>query len=440
MMNKGMNPWVLMLLFLIVREFLPAEIPLEKAVETGIRSDFQYRNQLLEQDISRLNREKTRMKKLFQLDFAGSYLFKSQQMAIEFPETPLMPGVTMPGREIEAGAKHNYDLKISLAQPIFTGGMLSNAVELETQKQILANHQTTLREIEVAGKIKTSYFTCRLLENKRKSLSLLLENLELHLKQIGDWYNEELVRQSDLLETEMQISETRMNMEELNRLLEEEKINFARLCTFNVEEIEKTYDEPVGTREESLEYFKTHHPVLKAIDSHIRSLVLQGKITTGQYLPQVNGFAGIHYGRPGIDFFKNDWMLYFEGGISVNLKVFDWERLKKEKKIVDFSLRQMDNRKEETITEARKNLAQLYAGKESIEKQLTLLEKLVETAERDANLKKELYKEQQVSNIDYLSSLLKKERYQSMKNERTMEYQLVKLAINTLIGRYGEKK
>jgi outer membrane protein TolC len=439
-MKTHMKRIVVILMMSWANGLVMGEIPLKQAIETGTRMDSQYKNHLLEHDIGRLNRAKARMKTLFQLDFGGSYLFKSQQMEILFPDVHPAPGAAMPGSKITAGAKHNYDLKLSLVQPIFTGGVLANAVKLETQKQILTKHQTALREIEVAAKIKSSYFTYRLLENKKKSLSLLIKSLKLHLKKITDFYREDLVKKSDLLETEMKLLEIEMKLEDLNQLLEEEKINFAGLCTFNIDDIEKIYDETNGTLRESMEFFKARHPVLKTIDNNIQSLFLRKKITSGQYLPRVNGFAELHYGKPGIDFFKNEWSLYFQGGIAVNFKIFDWNRLRKDKKIVDFSIQQLYNRKEGLITETEKALAQMYAKKRTIEKQLELVEKLVTAAARDAALKEELYKEHQVANIDYLVSLLTKERYQSMKNERAVEYQMVKLRINTLIGRCGEEK
>ena len=77
--------------FFIFTTLLPAgKIPLKKAVETGIQKDSQYKNRLLDSKITRLDQQKARMKRLFNLDFSGSYLFKSQQMEISFPSS--MPG------------------------------------------------------------------------------------------------------------------------------------------------------------------------------------------------------------------------------------------------------------------------------------------------------------------------------------------------------------
>jgi hypothetical protein len=86
----------------------------------------------------------------------------------------------------------------------------------------------------------------------------------------------------------------------------------------------------------------------------------------------------------------------------------------------------------------KKKLTQLYAKKNSIEKQLKLVKRMVKFASEDAGLKEELLKEQQVSNIDYLSALLDRERYESMQNELLLQVRLIKLNINTLIGRYGD--
>ena len=419
------------------RESNKRKISLETAVEKGIQRDSQHKNRLLDTEISGLNQKKARKKKLFYVDLGGSYFFKSQQMEIAFPASSPAPGVVIPGMNITAGAKHNYDFKLSLVQPIFTGGILSNHVKLETQKQLREKYNTDSRKIEVAGMIKSSYFTCRLLESKKKSLTLLIRNLELHYKRLNDLYKEELVKKSDLLETQIKISETEMKHEELNQLLKEEKINFTRLCGFAVEEVEKKYDESISTLTESLSFFKAHHPALKTIDQNISMLYLQKKIAAGNYLPRVQGFAELHYGKPGIDFFKNEWSLYFQGGINVNYRIFDGNQLKIEKKTADMGIRKLDNHKEDLVLEVKKKLTQLYAKKKSIEKQWDLIKSMVKLASEDAALKEELVREKQVSNIDYLSALLDKERYESIQNELLLQLRLIKLNINTLIGRYG---
>ncbi|MGE5340807.1 MAG: TolC family protein [Candidatus Omnitrophota bacterium] len=407
----------------------PLPIPLMKAIEIGIQQDSRYKNQLLSESMAHTNRIRATLKKYFNLDLGGSYLYKSETMEITF----------FPGRIIEAGAKNNYDIKVALTQPLFTGNILANSIKMEAEKEKAETSKTEMLKIELAGRIKTSYFTCRLLENKKKTLEVLAENIRLHLKRLHALYAEEQIKKSDVIETEMQLAETNMTIEDLNRALTEEKINFKKLSTLDIDAIEPTYTESaIGSMDEALSFFKTQHPVLHSMNQNIQFLVLRKRISSGAYLPQINGFAEIHYGKPGIDFFKNKWSLYFQGGIGVNLKLFDWNQLKYEHAIADKSMEQVNNQKTDLIAEAEKNLAQLYSRKASLENQLETLENLMRAAAENASLKEDLYKESQISNIDYLSALLTRERYESLKEEKSVEYQLVKTNINTVIGRTGQ--
>lgn len=427
-MNKNRMLQALALAVLLTGSvFLCAEIPLRQAVETGVREDAQYQNHLSDMDISRLNQVKARLNKRFNLDFSGSYLFKSQQMEIGF----------LPGQSFTAGSRHNYDLKLALTQPFYTGGMLSSGVKLERQNEAVVRLRSELRALQVAGRIKLSYFTYRLLESKKKSLSLLVENLELHLERIQAFYREELVKKSDILETELKIAEAKLTLADLARAMEEENILFKRLCTLEISGIEPDYREAVGTEAEMLAYFSAHHPALRVLSESAEGLRIRKRLNAGAYLPQVFGFAQLHYGKPGIDFFKDSWSFYFQGGVSINLKVFDWSRLKKDQAVTDHSLRQLENRKAALLADARKGLGQLYARKRAIESQVGLLGRMAALAAEDARLKEQLYKENQAANIDYLSALLNKEKYESQRSERKVELQMVNININTLVGRNG---
>jgi outer membrane protein TolC len=288
--------------------------------------------------------------------------------------------------------------------------------------------------MQITGEIKSSYFSYHLLVNKKKSLQLLINNLQLHFKRVTDLYKEDLIKKSDLLETELKMVEAKMNVETVKRKIEEEKIRFNRLTTYDVNQIESNYHEIAGTFNESVDRFASFHPTLKNIGHQVRLLQLQKKIVSGKYLPQVAGFAQLHYGRPGIDFFKNQWSLYFQGGLSASMKLFDWHKKKQDHQVADASIRQLENRKQELLIEVKKNLKQLYTGLRSIESQLTLAKQLASTAGEDAQLKEELYKENQSANIDYLSALINKERYEAMQQEFIFQGQLLKMTINMLVG------
>lgn len=401
-----------------------AGVSLEEAIQKGLERAVGYRNQVLEEKSLELEKKTAQMKRYFSLDSAASYVFKSEQMEIMFP-----------GISLKAGAKHNYDLNLSLKQPLFTGNILSNGVKLSELELAAAQSQTLLEKIDSAAEIKSSYFNYHLLLDKKDSLETLIRQLGLHLKKIEDFYKEELVRKTDLLETRRKLQEQQLNVEDLNRLIAAEKFHFERLCGLDIDVVDAGYVENVADYGGALAVFKVSHPLLKTMDRNLAMLFTRGKMVKGGYLPQVAGFAELHYGRPGVDFFKNRWQLYFQGGVSFSLKLFDWDKKKRELLVLDYAGEKVKNQRDDFVLEGEKLLKQLFDAKGSMEKKIGILDELVRTAEEDVGLKENLYREQQVSNIDYLDALTTKERYESMKKETMMQLELVKVSINRVIGK-----
>jgi len=410
------------------------KIPLKKAITDGIRISHEFKNNLLDEQTAELQRQQSEKQKLFHLDFNANYLFRSETMVIDTPSFYL-PGIgALAGQQIEAGLKHNYDMKLSAVQPLFTGGILSNTVKTEEIRKAVEANRSKLKQNEIAARIKTSFFNYLYLIHKKESLTALQKTLNLHHRKQKNLFREGLVKKSDILETLSRFEELNLNIEDIEQAIEIERIHFRNLCSYDPEEIDKSYTEKTGSREESLSYFKHHHPVLKNLQSQIEMLTLKQKILAGKYLPQVNSFAEIHYGKPGIDFFKKEWSFYFQGGITLNLPIFDWSRLKGDKKVLDIQIRKLDNQQKNIIKEASKNLEQLFAARETIKNKLTNIEQLIDYSREDAELKAGLYQEKQIPNIDLLTALSYAEKYPLMKQELLIQLEQVKVKINTLIG------
>jgi len=334
------------LFFLITAFFcntLFSNIPLKIAIKNAIKMDVNYKNQVLEEKSAQIKKKNAQMRKLFSINSNLSYVFKSEKIKIEFP------GATM-----YAGSKNNYDINLSLQQPIFSGNILSNLSNMEEINLAIEKNKTLLKKIEIVFKIKSSYFNYVFLQNKKKSLNYLIKVLNLHYRKIKNLYKEELVKKTDLLETERKVEELYINLEDLNSMIINEKITFKKLCKMNINEIDKNYHENIKDYESAFVEFKKSHPVLKTIDEKIRHLSYKSKIIKGEYLPQITGFAEIHYGKPGIDFFRNEWETYFQAGVNVNLKIFNWNKQKRDLNIIKYSNQKIINEKEDFILEGEK--------------------------------------------------------------------------------------
>ena len=414
------------------------KISLETAIAEGLKKDGNYLNAVLDEERADLQWRLAAKNKLFRLGFDGNYLYRSETMVIEFAPTPIPGGGLIPGREIEAGLNHNFDLKLGLTQPLFTGGILANSVrQAEVDKTVQAN-QKFLMENEISGLIKSSYFQYLFLVRRQESFNTLKKTLDLHLRRIENLLDEGLARKSDLLETLSQVEEVQLNIKDTEQAVESERIHFRKLCGFNPEEIDDTYREKPASQDEAVAYFKEHHPVLKNLQNQVEMISLQKKITAGKYLPQVSGFAELHYGKPGIDYFAKKWSLYFQGGIVVTIPVFDWNRLRGEKAIQDLQQQKIVNQRNQFVREITASLENLYSVLQKLEEKRGHVMQLIAYSEEDAGLKEALYAERQIPNVDYLTALLAREKNALAAEELRIQIEKTRVGINTLIGKNKE--
>jgi len=414
------------------------KISLAQAIQEGLRQNAAYLDASLDLQEADLRLRLSEEDRKFRLGFDASYLYRSETMHILFPSATLPGGITIPGREIEAGLHHAYDFKLGLTQPLFTGGILSQSIKREELNQSLAAAGLTLKKNAFAGKVKSSYFRFQLLDLGRRSLLTFEETLLLHLRKIENLLAERLVPRTDLLETLSEIEKVRLSVNDFDQAIAAERIRFHRLCGFFPEQIDGSYAEESVTREEALSYFLEHHPGLAALSRREEMVAIQEKIVSGKYLPQVRAFAELHYGKPGVDFFKKEWSLYFQGGIVFSVPVFNWNRLRSDKGLLEVQARRIRNQREDLLREVTSSLDRLYASLKMLEEKGEHLSRLLELAEEEVELKDALYAERQIPNVDYLTALLARQKNALALQEVRIQTEAVRADINTLIGKNVE--
>ncbi|MBD3415307.1 MAG: hypothetical protein GF421_12870 [Candidatus Aminicenantes bacterium] len=431
-----------LILSVILFFFMPLDasenMSLEQAIKDGLRMSGAYQNRFLSQKQAAIRLKQSSKNKLFHLELNANYVYRSETMTVEFPGVQIPGMVSIPGQSFEAGLHHNYDVFLSLSQPLFTGGVLSNAVKTDKVREAVEMNQTELEKSSLVGQIKSSFFDYRIALSRKKAAMSLHKKLELHSQKLNDLFSEGLVQKTDLLETRARLEETEMRIHECEQALDQIRIVFHQMCGHYPEEIDLDYQEEGQTREQAFRYFQEHHPILKTLQGQKKIFELQRKSTEGRYLPTVNGFAELHYGKPGIDFFEKEWTLYFQGGVVLNVPVFKWNQRSKEGRIVDIQIQKLNNQRDDFIKEASKNLNQLFSVKKALIQKIENIENMKGYSQQDAELKKALYQEKQIPNKDYLAALQAEKKYDAMKNEVLLQIEKIKVKINTLICRTKE--
>jgi outer membrane protein TolC len=431
---------ILFMFLLAIVFVLPAEVTLSQAVANAWRLNRVLQNQRYQADAAGVSKLTAMEQKKFSVYFNGSYRYSSDKIEVKAADFAIPTATSIPpGTIILSAPADNFDLKLSLLQPVFAGGVLRNAVKMEELREISELHLARLRQIEVTGKVKVSYFSYRLACKKRDALVLFLSNLNLHLGKLENLFREELLKKTDLLETRAQVDETKLNLQDLEQLLLAEALNFENLCGYSPLDIRGDANESAEDYAQAWEFFKAHHPLLQSLAERARVFQVQKKSIAGSYLPQLSVFAEMHYGRPGQNFFKDRWTFYIQGGASVTMPVFNWNKSGRDKTLVDIAARQLENQRLDFIESSEKSLRQLYLAKAAIENKLLLLDNLVGYAAEGAQMKEKLYEENQIDHTDYLAALTAHERYLANREELLAQMEVLKVNIHALIGKGGDE-
>jgi outer membrane protein TolC len=420
---------------------LPAKVTLSRAVADAWAISGSLDSQRLEEKAAAVAGLTALRQKYFSVYFNGSYRYTSDKIQVKASDFPFPLGPSVPADTVILSAPSgSMDLKLSLVQPLYSGGCLSNAVKTEAAREASEKDLTRLKKIELAGVVKSSYFNYLLYCKKRDSLNFFLSSLEIHLHKVENLYAEELARRSDLLETQAKADEVRLNLEDLEQLIAAEGVHFSSLCGHEPQDI----DFQASARQESFaaawEFFLSGHPLLRSLDERARLIQVQRRSVSGAYLPQVSAFAEMHYGRPGQNYFLDRWTFYVTGGLGVSLPVFNWNKRGRDLELADIALRKLEDQRADFVRESERGLRQLFLYRDSLEKKRSLLDRLAANAEEDIRLKEKLYEESQIDHSDLLAAMASQEKYLADREGLAAQLEMLKVSIDTLTGKCEEEE
>jgi outer membrane protein TolC len=117
------------------------------------------------------------------------------------------------------------------------------------------------------------------------------------------------------------------------------------------------------------------------------------------------------------------------------MPLFNWGKMKRETGIADLAIRKSESLRDEFMRETEKAMQQAFINRESILLRIDTARKILETSRQELQLKEELYRENQVSNLDYLAALAALERYSALLHELQYQLQIVNVNIKSLAGK-----
>jgi outer membrane protein TolC len=288
------------------------------------------------------------------LDASGSFIYNSEVIDIGSSLSSLpIPGIA---DAIKPLPHDQYKLTVDINQMIYDGGAIKGARALEKADLQINEKQTETDLYKLRSQINSCYFNLLLLDRQKELLKSYLDLISKRITSMHSALDNGVILRSDIdvmtsekIKLEQQIKENEIGKASLLKTL-------SSLTGIEInpstELVVPSFPSEIST--------DLSRPELEVFDLRKEQLNASLKVINSKRMPKAYGFATLGYGNPpGNNFFRDEFAPYYIMGAGVKWNIFDWNKTKNEKQLINLQQGIIENRK----SDLAENLKRLLEAK-----------------------------------------------------------------------------
>jgi len=380
-------------------------LTLQKALELGQQNNLTLKQQQdrIRQAVAEMDAQKADFLPVLFLN--GSYSYTSKLARFRMPIT--IPGIQIP--EIQAGVKNQYDMNASIQQPLFTGFRISNQYKSARENMQQTQEQEKVARNQILLQIHKIYYAAQLNRLQQKVMQSGLERAQDHLQTAVNFLQAAQTTPLDTLKVANQV----LNLQtQLKKLEYSQKVILTQLArVLNVEEIGEI--EPFSTEDISLsiedlsslkQQAMQNRPELSQVKHQIRAQEFRKDMVRSRYFPQIFARASYHYGRPGVNFFKDEWINFYQLGVSLQWELWNWGSTRNQVRQAEYAVHTFNLQQQNLLTSIRQEVTEAYQNLLSDREQIRMTKQLVVQEKERYRVTREKFDQGLATNIDLSDS------------------------------------
>lgn len=413
-------------------------LTLEESLQIGLRNSKQIKisQAVLKSSEAKITEVGSQM--LPRLSFGASYTrlsdVKPFAVSVPFSQTPIT---------IQETILDNYQLKLSLQQPLFTGFRLSSLKSAAEYNNKAVEFEHTKEINEEALRIHQAFWNYYKAQKVLQLVEENLKSLEKHLADTKNFLENGLVTRNDLLKLEVQYSNTELKKIEAKNAVELAKTAFNKSVGLPLNAntqiaSEKPQSISVTTKFDDL--------LTEALQSREEIKSLEYKIKAGEknidaaqagWFPSIFLFGDYYYSKPNQrimpleDKFEDTWAV----GVGLNWNIFDWGETSAKTIQAEQELIQAETTyqiiKENIELEVYKDYLTALSEFEKV----NVSNKAVEQAEENYRITKDKYNQQLATSTDLIDAEVALLNAQTNLSNALVDLKLAKTKLEKSVGR-----
>jgi len=323
------------ILFVSATTFLPARqqrlsLTIDKAIALGLENNKSLHSALMKVQAADAKSSEVNASRLPTVRAGGSYTRLSDVPGFEIgPFPPLVNDrVTLSPAVLD-----NYNLRLSVQQPIFTGMRLTSSADIAEYTASATSQDYARDRAELIYSVNAAYWNLFKAIEFSKVIDENVEQVKAHLKDVQNMTEQGLITKNELLKVEVQLSnaqvmqiDARNNVQlatiGLNNLLGLPLGTGIDLASTVQPQTEKRYDDPDQLIRQAME----RRSEVKSAKLHVNAGESAVTLARSGWFPQIYLTGNYYYARPNQrifptqDKFQDTW----DVTLSVSLDIWNW--------------------------------------------------------------------------------------------------------------------
>jgi len=338
---------------------------------------------------------------------------------------------------------NNYTFKLGFTQPIFTGFKLISSRSAAKYNLQASESDYSKEENEAAFNIYNAYWNYYKADEIENVIAQTLKQIEDHLKNTKNFYDQGLVSKNDLLKLEVQNSNTQLLLIEA-----ENNLKIARMAFNKTIGIELDAQTKVAAKEQS--QGKVSYDLIEIIGEAInkrdelKSLAyrVEGSkeginAARSSLFPSVYLTGNYNYSNPNQKFqpVKNEFNYNWEVGVTLSWDVWNWGLTSSQISQAEQTKIQFETNYEQLKENIQMEVHSNYLNLMKTEEKVEVNKKALEQAFENYRITSDKYNLQLASSTDLIDAETLKLQAETNLKTAEVDYQIAKVRLEKSLGR-----
>ena len=249
--------------------------------------------------------------------------------------------ISLPNMTIEPLSKDQYKVFADVQQTIYDGGMIANQKKMAEINSEIEMQKTEVETDKLEERINQIYFGALQMDEQIQQVALTRTDIQNALTKA-----EAQLKYGVILRSNVDVLKAHLiNLEQKQIELQTVKKSFLDMLSVF---INRNLDENTQLQkpERILVENQNNRPELKLFDLQKQALEQQKSIINSKNLPKLGLFGQGGYGKPGFNMLKNEFDLFYIGGVRLNIPISGFYTKKNDLALLDIQQQEVEVQRE----------------------------------------------------------------------------------------------